>query len=98
MAAGKIFVKFQVSLGVEETLVGKACFEREAALHGVKVKHYQTDNGVFTAQGFVDEIHKNEQRLTFHGVGMHHQNGVAERAIGTIVRRTRTQLLHAQLR
>ena len=98
MATGKIFVKFQVSLGVEETLVGKACFEREAALHGVKVKHCQTDNGVFTAQAFVDEIHKNEQRLTFSGVGAHHQNGVAERAIGTIVRRARTQLLHAQLR
>ena len=32
MATGKIFVKFQVSLGVEETLVGKACFEREAGV------------------------------------------------------------------
>ena len=53
---------------------------------------------MFTAQQFVDEIHKNEQRLTFSGVGAHHQNGVAERAIGTIVRRARTQLLHAQLR
>ena len=27
---------------------------------------------------------KNEQKLTFSGVGLHHQNGVAERAIGTL--------------
>ena len=97
-ATGKQFVKCQVSLGVEETLLGKACFEREAALHGVKIKHHMTDNSVFTAQAFIDEIHKNDQKLTFSGVGAHHQNGVAERAIGTLVRRTRTQLLHAQLR
>ena len=98
IATGKMFVKFQVSLGVQETLVGKAYFEREAALHGVKIKHYQTNNGVFTAQAFVDEIHKNEQRLTFSGVGVHHQSGLTERAIEIFVRRTGTQLLHAQLR
>ena len=78
IATGKQFVKCQVSLGVEETLLGKACFEREAALHGVKIKHYMTDNGVYTAQAFIDEIHKNDQKLTFSGVGAHHQNGVAE--------------------
>ena len=98
MATGKIFVRPQVSLGAEETLVAKACFERECTLNGVKVKQYHTDNGVFTAQSFVDQVHRMEQQLTFSGIGAHHQNGVAERAIGTVSRRARTQLLHAQLR
>ena len=98
MATGEMFIRCQVSSGAEETLLAKACFEREAALNGVKVKHCHTDNGVFTSQAFVDEIHKSEQRLTFSGVGAHHQNGVAERAIGTVTRKARTQLLHAQLR
>ena len=97
IATGWFFVKPQVSLGAEETLLAKSCFEREAALHGVKIKSHHTDNGVFTSQSFVDTIHKQEQRLTFSGVGAHHQNGVAERAIGTVVRTARTQLLNAQL-
>ena len=58
IATGNQFVKCQVSLGVEETLLGKVCFEREAALHGVKIKHCMTDNGVYTAQAFIDEILK----------------------------------------
>ena len=44
MATGKMFVKFQVSLGTQETLLAKACFEKDAALHGVKIKklsHWQ---------------------------------------------------------
>ena len=98
MATGKMYIRPQVSLGTEETLVAKACFEREAALNGVKIKHYHTDNGVFTSQDFVAEVHQSDQRLTYSGVGAHHQNGVAERAIGTVIRRARTQLLHAQLR
>ena len=98
MATGKSFVKFQVSLGTTETLLAKACFERESALNGVKIKSYHTDNGVFTAKEFIAYIHESEQRVTFSGVGAHHQNGIAERAIGTVTRKARTQLLHAQLR
>ena len=44
------------------------------------------------------QIHDNEQFITFSGVGAHHQNGVAERAIRTVVTWARTMLLHAQLR
>ena len=87
-----------MSLGTSETLIAKACFEREAALNGVKVKNYHTDNGVFTAREFMTHVHESDQRITFSGVGAHHQNGVAERNIGTVSRKARTQLLHAQLR
>ena len=51
--------------------MGKACFEREAALHGVKIKHKMTDNDMLTASTFIDEIHENDQKLTFSGVDAH---------------------------
>ena len=40
-------------------------------------------------------IDKNNQHITCCGVGAHHQNGVAERHIRTIVEKARTSLLHA---
>ena len=98
LASGKFYIHHQVSLNAEETLVGKACFEREAALPGVKIRSCHTDNGIFTAQSFMDEIRTQEQNITFSGVGAHRQNGVAERAIGTTFMQARTQLLHSQLR
>ena len=66
-------MKCQVRLGVEETLLGEAFFGREATLCGVKIKHCMTDDGVHTSRAFIDDIHKNDQRLTFSGVGVHHQ-------------------------
>ena len=36
----------------EETLEGKELFERKAALHGIQIKHYHTDNGIFTAKAW----------------------------------------------
>ena len=35
--------------------------------------------------------------MTLSGVGAHHQNGIAERAIATVVSRARTMMLHAAL-
>ena len=57
-ATGKLFIKFQVSLGTSETLIAKACFEREATLNGVKVKNYHTDNGAFAAREFITHVHE----------------------------------------
>eukprot|EP00957_Ditylum_brightwellii_P161173 12272109-Ditylum_brightwellii.AAC.1 len=38
-----------------------------------------------------------QQPTKMNGVGAHHQNTVAERAIGTVVRSARTILLHAAI-
>ena len=77
-------------------MVAKACFERESALNGFKIKNYHTDNGVFTARELISHVHESDQRITFSGIGAHHQNGVTERSTGTVTRKARTQLLHAQ--
>lgn len=61
------------------------------------MESHHADNGAFTAQSFIDKMHCQDQQIKFSGVGAHRQNGVAERAVGTVFSQERTQLLHAQL-
>ncbi len=51
--------------------------EAEAKRHGVTIKHYHADNGLFRTKPFEQDIEKKGQTLTFAGVGAHHQNGIA---------------------
>ena len=98
VATGFTRCYYQVSLGAEETIQAKNQFEREALSFGIVVRNYRSDNGIFSKTEFMKEIYESKQNITFSGVGAHHQNGVAERAIRTVVTRARTMLLHAQLR
>ena len=52
--------------------------------HGVELKRFHTDNGIFKSKVFVEALKDNYQMITKSGAGAHHQNGVAERAIGTV--------------
>jgi hypothetical protein len=65
---------------------------------GALVHAYHTDNGVFRAKEFNEKILEDKQNITFSGVGAHHQNGAAERAIRTIFTIARTMLTHAAIR
>ena len=96
-ASSAIFIQNQKSLGVAETLTSTKAFERFAAEYGVKIKSYLSDNGVFKSQYFKDHCQKHDQTQEFSGVGAHHQNGVAERNIKTVVRWARTMMIHAAL-
>ena len=98
VATGYTRVYMQVSLGASETIKSKHKFEQEALEAGVVVRAYRTDNGIFTKEQFLNELIENGQGITVSGVGAHHQNGVAERAIRTTVTKSRTMLLHAMLR
>ena len=53
---------------------------------------------MFSSADFEAEISRGSQSITFSGVGAQHQNGVAERAIRTVVERARTMLIHASIR
>ena len=97
-ASGFVWVEPVVNFTAGEALRAKRSFEREMASMGVTVINYHADNGVFTASEFQDELVKNQQGLTLSGVGAHHQNSMAERAIGTVVSMARTMMLHAKLR
>jgi len=97
-ASGYIFVEHQISFNAAETLKSKHRFERHCNEMGATILNYQTDNGVFGAAAFVNEINRHGQQVRFAGVGAHHQNAVAERNIGTVMRLARTMMLHAAIR
>jgi hypothetical protein len=96
-ATGLVFVQHQVSLGAAETIRGKHLFERVAGTCGVSIRNYRGDNGVFKAAEYVKDLNDRGQTIKYSGVGAHHQNGVAERAIRTISESARALLLHAAI-
>jgi hypothetical protein len=61
-ASARIKVKFQVGLSANETIRSKMEYKREALNYGVNVRSYWTDNGMFTAQSFIQEIEKRTKR------------------------------------
>ena len=97
-ASCKIKTVHQVSLSAIETVAAKTTFEREALQVGVKVIDYQTDNGVYTAKEFLNELLECGQGIKHSGVGGHHHNGAAENAIKNTTRKAATMMIHAALR
>lgn len=79
-----------------ETLAAKKSFEHASSIRGVHIRHYHADNGRFAESEFTNDCKEKIQKLTFCGVGAHHQNGVAENMIKQLTLTARTILLHAQ--
>ena len=94
----KIFNHFQTSTCAEETIAGKLSMERQAQKYNVKIKKIRADSGIFKCKKFRDHINSLEQDIIFCGVSAHHQNGIAERHIQTLVNITRTTLLNSHAR
>jgi hypothetical protein len=92
------FIYLMTSMTSDETVKAKQQFERFAASHGVKIRHYHADNGRFADNKFKQHCDASHQQLTFCGVNAHFQNGIAERAIRDITEGARTMLLHAKAR
>ena len=97
-ASSYVHVEPVVNFTATEALRAKREFEREMESMGVTVVKYHTDNGVFTAREYQDKLAELHQDMTLSGTGAHHQNAVAERAIGTIANMARTMMLHAKVR
>ena len=92
------YIHLQKSTGAIETVEAKKAFEAMAATHGVRVRQYHADNGIFADNAFRKAVHDEHQRLTFCGVNAHFQNGVAEKRIRDITEQARTMLIHANRR
>ena len=93
----RVFITHQVSLKADETLVFKRKLEQDAADCGFDIKRYHADNGVFAAKAFMEDCDNKNQKLQYSASNTHHQNGVAERYIGTITRMARAMLIHCAL-
>jgi hypothetical protein len=65
---------------------------------GVRIKHYHADNGRFADNGFMNAVKKQQQTISFCGVNVHFQNGIAEKIILDLQEQAHTMLLHAKSR
>ena len=94
-ASGKVFLENQVSTNATETIKAKNKFEREASRFGIKILGYRADNGIYKSKEFQDVLKQKGQTIQFSGIGAHHHNGIAERAIQTISSCARAMMIHA---
>jgi GAG-pre-integrase domain/Zinc knuckle len=92
-SSGFIDVRLQSHLNTHETLQSKQDFEASCRDHGVIIGSYHSDNGSsFTSAEYTRHLETFRQTTTFAGVGGHHHNGLAERAIRTITNMARTMM------
>jgi hypothetical protein len=94
-ASGKIFNFLQLLMTAVATIQSKHGLECIASDEGIRIKHYHSDNGIFATAAFKDDCTSSSQKITFSGVGAHHQNGIAERNIKTVSQWARVNMLHA---
>ena len=83
-----------MSLEASNTIMSKSLYEQEAEQSGVKIFAYRKDNGVYKSKAFKNDLELRGQTMSFSGVGVYQQNGVAGRSIPTVVNSTRTMMLH----
>jgi hypothetical protein len=87
----------QISSSASDTILSKQKFEQSLLEHNIGVTSYHSDNGVFSASQFTSVLHQQYQHIRLSGVGAHHQNGISERAIQTVVWYARAMLVHCHL-
>ena len=78
----------------EAAMEAKNAYEVKAAEFGVRIRSYHGDNGRFAELRWVTDSEEKGQKLSFCGVGSHHQNGIAEKRIRDLTEYSRTLLIH----
>ena len=87
-----------MDINATENVKEKLNFEMEAHSQGGVIKGCHTDNGIFNASEFMEELLNKQQNIRFSGSGVSHKNGSSDRVINTVVTMARTMLMHADLR
>ncbi|KAL7564557.1 hypothetical protein ACA910_013958 [Epithemia clementina (nom. ined.)] len=97
-ASGYTHITMQAHLNTHGTLQSKESFELLCRNVGVVPQEYLTYNGsAFKSRDYTASLVEFRQIYCFAGTGTHHQNGVAERAIRSIMNIARTMMLHAAI-
>ena len=81
-------------LSLYEVLLAKEALEKLMAKVGQGVSNYHSDNGRFTENGFNNPITQNYQKITFCGVGAHHQTVTVKNKNNILTTGANTLLLH----
>ena len=89
-----VYVHLMQDYTMDETILSVKSFEKVTAQANCTVKHYHADNGAFAHEGFLDEVNRKAQKITFCAVGAHHQNGIIENKNKMLTLAVRTLLLH----
>ena len=92
---GFVLIEHMINFTSTETIQAKCHFEQKMMDMGIFVQAYQSDNGIFDAADFLEEINKELQSITFSKVGAHHQNVIAKWGIQSILTKTWMLLIHA---
>ena len=92
------YMRFQQTASAEQTLEGKYAFETMAASHGIIIKKYHDDNGIFIENAWVQYCQEraNPQLTTYAEVDYHHTNGLSEKRIRDNQENVRSMMLHSQ--
>lgn len=86
-----------LSTGAKEAVSAKHQCEFFAFSFRRPIKKYHTDNGIFSTKLFKDSCLRQNLQITFYGIDVHHQNGITECYIRTIIEQARTMLIHAMI-
>ena len=98
-ASSKIFVSFQTAFSSAEAVRSKIAIETQARHQGVVFQNYLGDNDrAFQSVAFQKALASDWQQMRFSGAHAHHQNGKAERSIGTIFSLAGAMMTHAWTR
>ena len=93
-ATGFTYVHMIKDFTGDANIAAKHAYEQLAAQYGVTIRSYHGDNGRFAEALWVTDAGEKNQKVTFCGVGSHHQNGIAEKRIRDLTEYARTLLLH----
>jgi hypothetical protein len=79
-----VYATFHSSKATDELVSSKNEFETWVSHFNIKIMNIRADNGVYSAKVLRDACDRQQQSLTFCGIGAHWQNGIAEHFIGVI--------------
>ena len=91
-----VYVHLMRDLSLTKTLIAKSAMEKVITQAGQTVKHYHANNGRFADNGFIDAVNGKDQKITFCGIGMHHQNRIIENKNKKLTTGGHTLLLHGR--
>jgi hypothetical protein len=80
---------------IHKDIFRQPSLQEYAAEHSNRILHHHCNNRQFRYNSFLQACHDAQKKLTFCGVNVHFQNGIAEQAIRHLSESACKQLLHA---